>query len=102
MTNPRVNLFTTKESGITEIMAGPWKNIEVVTLGARESVDLQAQGDEHCVFTIDGTAHVSEPDGRSWDFVAGNTVTLPEGGRCTITAGAEGMRYLIITLRVDH
>jgi len=44
---------------------------------------------------------VTEPDGREWDFTAGNTVSLPHGGRCTITAGDDGMRYLIITMTVN-
>lgn len=102
MTNFLVNLFDNQHSGITEVMAGPWKNVEVVTLASGATVELEAAGDEHCVFTIDGHAQVSEPDGRSWAFAAGNTVTLPHGGRCTITAGPEGVRYLIISMVVDH
>ena len=102
MTHPRVNLYSSTDSGITEIMEGPWKNIQVITLSPSDTVNLTADGEEHCVFTIDGTATVSEPDGRSWEFEAGNTVTLPHGGRCTITAGDSGMRYLVITMRVEH
>ncbi len=102
MATPVVNLYTTQDSGITEIMDGPWKNIQVLTLAANEAITLTAEGEEHCVFTIDGAAHVTEPEGRSWDFRAGNTVTLPHGGTCTITAGDKGMRYLIISMVVTH
>ncbi|MFT6973655.1 MAG: 5-deoxy-D-glucuronate isomerase [Pontimonas sp.] len=101
MPEPRVNLFSAQDSGITDIMDGPWKNIDVTTLAPGESKELTTESEEHCVFTIDGSAQVTEPDGRSWDFVAGNTVSLPHGGRCTITAGDDGMRYLIITMTVD-
>jgi redox-sensitive bicupin YhaK (pirin superfamily) len=101
MTNPRVNLFTEADSGITEIMDGPWKAIQVLHLKPHSSTTLTTDGEEHSVFTIEGTATVSEPDGRSWDFTKGDTVSLPLGGQCTITAGPEGFRYLIISLRVD-
>lgn len=101
MTNPRVNLFTHADSGITNIMDGPWKAIQVLSLKPHTSTTLTTDGEEHSVFTIEGTGKLSEPDGRSWDFAKGDTVSLPLGGECTITAGAEGFRYLIITLRVD-
>ena len=68
-------------------------------MNARDRV--QAQGEEHCVFTVEGTATVNEPDGRSWQFSKGDTVSLPLGGTCTITAGPNGFRYLIISMRVD-
>ena len=101
MTDARVNLFETADSGITDMMEGPWKSIQVLTLGAQEAANLTTQGEEHCVFTVDGSATVSEPDGRSWQFSKGDTVSLPLGGECTITAGDDGFRYLIISMRVD-
>ncbi len=101
MTTARVNLFETADSGITDMMEGPWKAIQVLTLGAQETTTLTTQGEEHCVFTVDGSATVSEPDGRSWKFSKGDTVSLPLGGECTITAGDDGFRYLIISMRVD-
>ena len=101
MTDARVNLFETADSGITDMMEGPWKSIQVLTLGAQETANLTTQGEEHCVFTVDGSATVSEPDGRSWQFSKGDTVSLPLGGECTITAGDDGFRYLIISMRVD-
>ena len=101
MTTARVNLFETADSGITDMMEGPWKSIQVLTLGAQETASLTTQQEEHCVFTVDGSATVSEPDGRSWQFSKGDTVSLPLGGECTITAGDDGFRYLIISMRVD-
>jgi hypothetical protein len=102
MTHPRVNLYETQHSGVNEIMDGSWKKIEVKVLRPHERLDLVAEGDEHCVFTIDGSALVQEPDGRQWSFAPGSTVTLPHGGRCSITAGDEGFRYLIISLYVPN
>ena len=102
MTHPRVNLYKTKDSHVNEIMEGSWKNIEVKVLEPHQRLDLVAQGDEHCVFTINGSATVVEPDGRQWSFTAGSTVTLPHGGRCTVTAGEDGFRYLIISLHVPN
>ncbi|HAA79436.1 MAG: hypothetical protein ABR66_01805 [Microbacteriaceae bacterium BACL25 MAG-120322-bin65] len=101
MNKARVNLYETADSGITDIMEGPWKAIQVVALEPLATTSLTTQGEEHCVFTVEGTATVNEPDGRSWQFSKGDTVSLPLGGTCTITAGPNGFRYLIISMRVD-
>jgi len=102
MGNIRVNLFETNESGIGDIMAGPWKSIRVHQLAPGEEFHLDGRVDEHCFFTLEGTAHVTEPDGRSWDFVKGNTISLPQGGQAFITAGPDGMKALVVTMTVDH
>lgn len=101
MAKVRVNLFDTDDSGIQDIMAGPWKSIRVHQLVPGEEFHLDGRVDEHCLFTLDGTAHVAEPDGRSWEFVKGNTISLPQGGQAFITAGPTGMKALVITMIVD-
>tara|TARA_B110000977_G_scaffold169582_1_gene219632 strand:+ start:867 stop:1175 length:309 start_codon:yes stop_codon:yes gene_type:complete len=102
MAEVRVNLYETKDSGIQEIMDGPWKSITVEDIAPGETFHLDGRVDEHCFFTISGTGHVTEPDGRSWDFTKGNTISLPQGGQAFITGGDEGMKALIITMTVGH
>lgn len=98
----RVNLFETDESGIQDIMAGPWKSIRVHHVQPGEEFHLDGRVDEHCLFTLDGSAHVTEPDGQSWDFSKGNTISLPQGGQAFLTAGPDGMKALVITMTVDR
>ncbi len=105
MRSPRVNLFETDDTGITEIMAGPWKAIAVTDIPAGEAVDFDASVDEYCLFTLAGTATVTAPDSPHkdrWEFAKGSTLTLPQGGRATVTAGPNGMQYLLITMTPDH
>jgi 5-deoxy-D-glucuronate isomerase len=103
--SPRVNLFDTDDTGITEIMAGPWKAISVKNIAPGESIDLDASMDEYCLFTLSGTATVTAPDSPQkdrWEFEKGSTLTLPQGGRATLHAGPEGMQYLLIEMTPDH
>lgn len=105
MRSPRVNLFETDDTGITEIMAGPWKAISVKNIAAGDSVTFDASVDEYCLFTLSGTATVTAPDSPqkdTWEFEKGSTLTLPQGGRATVSAGAEGMQYLLIEMTPDH
>lgn len=105
MRSPRVNLFDTDDTGITEIMNGPWKAISVKNIAPGESVDFDATLDEHCLFTLDGTATVTAPDSPQkdrWEFQKGSTLTLPQGGRATVTAGPDGMQYLLISMTPAH
>ena len=104
MRSPRVNLLTTDDTGITEIMSGPWKEIAVRTIAPGDTVDFDARIDEYCLFTISGTATVFAPDSPHkdrWDFAHGSTLTLPQGGRASVTAGPEGMQYLVIVMTTD-
>jgi 5-deoxy-D-glucuronate isomerase len=105
MRSPRVNLFDTDDTGITEIMAGPWKAISVKNIAPGDSVDFDASTDEYCLFTLSGTATVTAPDSPQkdrWEFEKGSTLTLPQGGRATVLAGREGMQYLLIEMTPDH
>ena len=105
MRSPRVNLFDTDDTGITEIMSGPWSAIAVHTIDPGTSRDFEASTEEYCLFTLAGTATVIAPDSPQkdrWDFVKGSTLTLPLGGRATLHAGDEGMQYLLISMTPDH
>lgn len=102
MANIRVNLFENNDSGVKEIMAGPWESIRVENLPGGQEFHLDGRVVEHCLFTLEGTGSVSEPDGRSWSFEKGNTISLPLGGQAFITPDSGGMKVLIITMNVDH
>jgi 5-deoxy-D-glucuronate isomerase len=101
MRSPRVNLFETDDTGITEIMSGPWKEIAVRHIAPGDTVEFDASHDEYCLFTISGTAEVTAPDSPHkdrWEFAQGSTLTLPQGGQASITAGEDGMTYLVIVM----
>jgi hypothetical protein len=105
MRSPRVNLLETNDTGITEIMSGPWKEIAVRHIAPGETLDLDARVDEYCLFTISGSAVVTAPDSphkNRWEFSPGSTLTLPQGGQASILAGDSGMQYLIIVMTPDH
>lgn len=105
MRSPRVNLFETNDTGITDIMSGPWKAISVKNITPGESIDFDASIDEYCLFTLAGTGTVTAPDSPHkdrWEFAKGSTLTLPQGGRATVTAGSDGMQYLLIAMTPAH
>ena len=50
--NPKVNLYETDVTNITEIMAGPWKAIKVIDLAPSETLNLDTEDQEHSLFVI--------------------------------------------------
>lgn len=102
-TTRRVNLYETEETGITEVMAGPWKSVRVLTLPAGGTDRLASiDGEEHALFVIDGGCTVHVPETGTYDFGPDHAFALPLTGIAELTAGEAGMRALVITLRVTH
>lgn len=100
--NPKVNLFETDETHITEIMAGPWKAIKVHVLNPGESLEFKTEDEEHGVFVIDGSFTAVIPEGEKFEFKADMSMTLAQGGGAVITAGPYGTRICVVTMKVDH
>ena len=102
MAQPIVNLYENSESGITEIMDGPWREIAVTDLAPGTTLTLSAHAEEHAGFVISGSAEISIPGDGPFPLGAGGAFALPLTGQATIVAGADGTRLLIITLNVEH
>jgi len=100
--NPKVNLYETDVTNITEIMAGPWKAIKVIDLAPSETLNLDTEDQEHSLFVIEGSFTATTPDGSSFEFVADMALTLPLGDSAKLTAGAAGFKACLVTMRVDH
>lgn len=104
MTNysPKVNLFETDETNITEIMAGPWESVRVHKLDANETMGFKTEDQEHGVFVIDGSFTAVIPEGEKFEFKADMSMTLAQGGGAVITAGPYGTRICVVTMKVGH
>ena len=99
--SPKVNLFETDETFITEIMAGPWESIRVHVLSPGETMKFETDTQEHGGFVIDGSFTAVIPDGEKFEFKADMSMTLAQGGGALITAGPYGTRICVVTMRVD-
>ncbi len=98
--NPRVNLYETDETHITEIMAGPWKSIRVIDHRPGDVVHFTTEGEEHGVFCIDGSFTAVIPDGSKYEFRADMAMTLAAGGSAIVTAGPYGFKACVVTMRL--
>lgn len=99
--SPRVNLYETDVTNITEIMAGPWKAIKVVEAEPGQVLEFTTAGEEHGVFVIEGSFVATIPDGTSFEFKQDMSMTLAAGGAATVVAGPQGFRICQVTMRVD-
>jgi hypothetical protein len=98
--SPKVNLYETDETHITEIMAGPWKAIKVINHQSGDVVDFTTDGEEHGVFCIDGSFTAVIPDGSKYEFRADMAMTLAAGGSAKVTAGPYGFKACVVTMRL--
>lgn len=85
MSNKFVNLYT-ESSGITDVMAGPWRDIRVDTIDVGTTLELESTSAEHSCFVIEGEAELLNGDGQSFNLTAQSAFSLPSGGRATVTA----------------
>ncbi|MBR22889.1 MAG: hypothetical protein RIC81_01865 [Microcella pacifica] len=98
--SPRVNLFETRDTGITEIMDGPWKDIRVVDLDGGESFHARSTGEEHALFVMAGAGIATAPETGAFRIEKDSAIALPLDGFVDIVAGDDGMRMLQITMTI--
>ncbi len=96
----KVNLFRAEQSGIAEVMDGPWKDIRVVTLGA-EPLRLIASSEEYAGFVIDGTVTIAMDDEGDRVLAPGGAFALPSGGDVVLTSD-DAARLLLIVMTLAH
>jgi hypothetical protein len=99
--SPRVNLYETDVTNITEIMAGPWKAIKVVDAAPGETFEFTTDGEEHGVFVIEGSFVATVPDGSTFEFVRDMSMTLASGGAASVVAGPAGFKICQVIMKVD-
>ena len=99
--NPRMNLYETDVTNITEIMAGPWKANKVVEATPGETLEFSTDGEEHCVFVIEFSFVATIPNGSTFEFKKDMSMTLASGGAASVVAGPEGFKICQVTMRVD-
>lgn len=100
----RVNLLRGEPSRIDEVMAGPWRDIRVETIGD-EPVRFASDEVEYAGFVIDGTCAITtEDDGGSplrIPLARGGAFAVPHGGdiRVASTGGPDApCRLLVIEM----
>ena len=90
-----VEAFTTKDgSTIRELMRAANQTLAEATLAPGQATErhYHARSEELYSFLEGGGA--LEIDGERLEVAAGDTVLIPPGARHTITAGADGARFL--------
>lgn len=100
MADPIVNLFDNPSSGITEVMAGPWRDVRVVKLEPGQSLSLASVREEHAGFVLSGGCQLTAAEGRDFALRRNNAFALPLGGDAQVIAGQEGISMLLITMNV--
>lgn len=98
--HPRVNLFTTRETGITDVMRGPWKDIRVVDIAAGDSFHASSDGVEHALFVMAGAGIATAPETGAFRIARDSAIALPLQGYVDIVAGDDGLQLLQIVMTV--
>lgn len=98
--SPRVNLFETRETGITEIMDGPWKDIRVVDLDGGGSFHARSAGEEHALFVMAGEGVATAPETGAFPIEKDTAIALPLDGYVDIVAGDAGLRLLQVVMTI--
>lgn len=100
MANPIVNLFDNASSGITEVMAGPWRDVRVVKLKPGQPLSLASVREEHVGFVLSGGCQLTAAEGLDFSLRRNHAFALPLGGHAQIIAGQDGTSMLIVTMNV--
>ncbi|MEU6094313.1 cupin domain-containing protein [Streptomyces sp. NPDC047079] len=75
----------------TELLTGPLRLIETVSLAPGEHLDLSSTGSEHTVFVLSGSGSAATADSEA-ALHGGVSVTLPKGTSVRLTADQDGLR----------
>ncbi len=97
---PRVNLFDSGDTGITQIMRGPWKDIRVVDLSGGDAFHAESQQEEHALFVMSGDGVATAPETGAFRIQKDSAIALPLGGYVDIVAGDSGIRLLQIVMTI--
>lgn len=81
------------------VLTGPLRAVGLSWLEPGDGLDLAAEGYEHAVYVTAGAGLATTDDGEV-PLTEGTAVTLPLGGRTTLTAGEAGMEYFHAVLAV--
>lgn len=88
MSKKFVNLYQ-EPSNITEVMAGPWKDIRVDVIAEGDDLTLASDTLEHSCFVIDGEGQLLNGDGQTFPLTKNSAFSLPFGGKATVSAQSE-------------
>ncbi|MBV6759856.1 hypothetical protein [Rhodococcus opacus] len=94
-----VNLYR-EPSNISEVMAGPWVDIRVDSIAAGDTLELESDTVEHAGFVIDGTATLTNGDGKVFELERQSAFAIPKTGRVSIAASSD-VSLLHIEMTVD-
>ena len=95
----KVNLLRGEPSRIDEVMAGPWRDIRVETIGA-EPLRLASVDVEYAGFVIDGVCMIAPEDGEPIELGRGGAFAIPRGGEISVSA-ADPCRLLLIEMALS-
>ncbi|MEH3131759.1 MAG: hypothetical protein PGN27_17570 [Mycolicibacterium neoaurum] len=93
-----VNLFR-ETSNIADVMAGPWADVRIDTIGAGETMVLESTELEHAAFVLGGKATLTNGDGKTFELARSSAFAIPKTGRVTIKALVE-LSFLHIEMRI--
>ncbi|GAA1980796.1 hypothetical protein GCM10009799_02350 [Nocardiopsis rhodophaea] len=87
-----VNLREQREIDPRSVFDGPLELIRIRRLAPGQSEGFDATAHEHTLFVLDGSG-LGASGQVEVDLAAGTSVTLPLGGRITVTAGPGGLEF---------
>jgi quercetin dioxygenase-like cupin family protein len=90
-----VEAFTTKDgSTIRELMRAANQSLAEATLAPGQATERHYHARSEELYSFLDGGGLLEIDGDRREVAAGDTVLIPPGARHTITAGADGARFL--------
>jgi mannose-6-phosphate isomerase-like protein (cupin superfamily) len=90
-----VEAFTTKDgSTIRELMRAANQSLAEATLAPGQATERHYHARSEELYSFLDGGGLLEIDGERREVAAGDTVLIPPGARHTITAGADGARFL--------
>jgi mannose-6-phosphate isomerase-like protein (cupin superfamily) len=96
-----VNLREVGHFDPTTVLDGPIRDVRLIRLTAGQSLDLDAQGSEYTMFTVDGRG-TAIAGAATYDLDAGVAVTLPLGTRVHAQAADDAeLELFVARLAVD-
>ena len=78
-------------------LAGPWRRLELVTLGSGDSLELAPGACEYLVFVVDGDGSATDPAGEI-PLSSGSSLTLLRGAGTTLKSRRGPFELFVITI----
>jgi quercetin dioxygenase-like cupin family protein len=93
------NLYPSGRVDPSNALKGPWKAIEVRSLKAGETLDLQTSNAEYAVYILEGAGRLL--DGQTpVELHSGVGVTLTKGSHVRLMADDHPLRFFMITFKL--